>query len=118
MTWQQGRSNRMLNDIMCGLRLISEYRSIRLDGDLTSVKVSADSQYALINHAPDVRFVFLLFRTRLSPLLQEIHLWDLHAGRLARKYTGQHQGTHVIRSCFGGIDGNFVVSGSEGVYLT
>ncbi|KAG6909629.1 hypothetical protein DXG01_016411 [Tephrocybe rancida] len=70
--------------------------SIRLEGELTSVKVSQDSRYALINHAPD-----------------EIHLWDLDAGRLSRKYTGQRQGRHVIRSCFGGCDGNFVVSGSE-----
>ncbi|KAG6865928.1 hypothetical protein C0991_010429 [Blastosporella zonata] len=70
--------------------------SIRLDGELTSVKISQDSRYALINHAPD-----------------EIHLWDLEAGRLARKYTGQRQGRYVIRSCFGGYDGNFVVSGSE-----
>ncbi|KAH7926652.1 WD40 repeat-like protein [Leucogyrophana mollusca] len=70
--------------------------SVQLDGELTSVKISDDSRYALINHAPD-----------------EIHLWDLDAGRMARKFTGQRQGHHVIRSCFGGIDGNFVVSGSE-----
>ncbi|KAG5654117.1 hypothetical protein H0H81_007169 [Sphagnurus paluster] len=71
--------------------------TIRLDGELTSVKVSQDSRFALINHAPD-----------------EIHLWDLDAARLSRKFTGQKQGRHVIRSCFGGHDGNFVVSGSEG----
>ncbi|KAG5643231.1 hypothetical protein DXG03_001315 [Asterophora parasitica] len=70
--------------------------SIRLEGELTSVKVSQDSRFALINHAPD-----------------EVHLWDLYTGRLSRKFTGQKQGRHVIRSCFGGYDGNFIVSGSE-----
>lgn len=29
--------------------------SIRLEGELTSVKISQNSQYALINHSPDVR---------------------------------------------------------------
>ena len=45
---------------------------------------------------------------------QEIHLFDLKARRVIRRYMGQRQGQHIIRSCFGGPDSNFVVSGSEG----
>ncbi|KAJ4487725.1 WD40-repeat-containing domain protein [Lentinula aciculospora] len=70
--------------------------SIKLDGELTSVKISQDSQYALISHSPD-----------------EIQLWDLRLGRLSCKFTGQRQGRHVIRSCFAGLNDSFVVSGSE-----
>ncbi|KAI6150688.1 WD40 repeat-like protein [Pisolithus tinctorius] len=71
-------------------------QSITTEGELTSVKISGDSRFALVNHAPDA-----------------IHLVDLNDGHMARKFTGQRQRQHVIRSCFGGVDGNFVVSGSE-----
>ncbi|KAJ7157017.1 WD40 repeat-like protein [Mycena crocata] len=70
--------------------------SILFEGELTSVSVSQNSQYALISRSPD-----------------DIQLWDLNLGRLARKYTGQRQSKDIIRSCFGGFESNFVVSGSE-----
>jgi len=70
--------------------------STRLEGGLTSIQITQDSQYALINHSPN-----------------EIYLWDISKGKIARKYSGQRQGRHIIRSCFGGIDNNFIVSGSE-----
>jgi len=60
------------------------------------VKITADSRYALVNQAPD-----------------EIYLWDLSTMQMSRKYVGQRQGRHIIRSCFGGAEENFIVSGSE-----
>jgi len=65
-------------------------------GEVTSVKISQDSRYALIGHGPD-----------------EIQLWDLEAPRLTRAFIGHQQGKNVIRSCFGGVDEHFVASGSE-----
>ncbi|KAJ7510144.1 WD40 repeat-like protein [Mycena galericulata] len=70
--------------------------SVLFEGELTSLSVSQNSQYALISRSPD-----------------DIQLWDLNMGRLVRKYTGQRQSKHIIRSCFGGFESNFVVSGSE-----
>ncbi|KAH9848901.1 WD40 repeat-like protein [Lenzites betulinus] len=74
---------------------------IRLEGELTSVKISQDSQYALINRASE------------NGPPAEIQLLDLNTEEVVRKYTGHAQSKHVIRSCFGGVEGNFVLSGSE-----
>ncbi|CAE6517146.1 unnamed protein product [Rhizoctonia solani] len=74
----------------------NELFSVGLSNEVTSVKATADSRYVLISHAPD-----------------EVQLWDLDAQRMCQKYTGHYQGKHVIRSCLGGPDGGFVLSGSE-----
>jgi hypothetical protein len=46
--------------VSCILRLSTGanryyFRSIQFSGELTSVRISCDSKYALVNHAPDVR---------------------------------------------------------------
>jgi WD40 repeat protein len=45
--------------------LTSSHRTVQLEGELTSVKVSADSRYAIINHAPDVGSLAVSFIYRL-----------------------------------------------------
>lgn len=45
---------------------------------------------------------------------QGVHLWDLDDRILVRKFQGVIQGFYVIHSCFGGVNQNFVASGSEG----
>ncbi|KAJ3632139.1 hypothetical protein Zmor_019148 [Zophobas morio] len=61
-----------------------------------SIALSADSRYALV-----------------SLQSQHIHLWDLHEAKLVKKFSGPTQGRFVIRSCFGGHNDSFVLSGSE-----
>lgn len=73
-----------------------EEATMEENAKLTSICLSSDCKYALVN---------------LST--KEIHLWDIDERRIVRKYLGQKQGKFVIRSCFGGIDQGFIVSGSE-----
>ncbi|KAJ1546499.1 hypothetical protein HK096_005016 [Nowakowskiella sp. JEL0078] len=46
---------------------------------------------------------------------QELHLWDLKERRITKKYIAgkKNEAKFVVRSCFGGCEESFVVSGSE-----
>ncbi|ORX43103.1 WD40 repeat-like protein [Piromyces finnis] len=74
-----------------------EINSIQETDFITSLYLSNDSRYALLN----------------LRAIQEIHLWDLEEQRIVQKYSGQKQGRFVIRSCFGGLNQTFIASGSE-----
>ncbi|KAH8702015.1 WD domain protein [Talaromyces proteolyticus] len=63
---------------------------------ITSVSVSKDSKFVLINMAEG-----------------QIQLIDLDTTEVVRRFRGQKQGEYVIRSSFGGAAENFIVSGSE-----
>lgn len=76
---------------------------IQMVSELTCISVSKDSRYILMN---------------MGTGLQEVHLMDLATAEVVRKFSGQKQKEFMIRSCFGGADENFVVSGSEGSFPT
>jgi len=50
----------------------------------------------------------------LNVATQGVHLWDLQDRCLVRKFQGVTQGHFTIHSCFGGINQDFIASGSEG----
>lgn len=49
----------------------------------------------------------------LNVFTQGVHLWDLKDKILLRKFQGAKHGFYIIHSCFGGINQNFIASGSE-----
>lgn len=46
---------------------------------------------------------------------QGVHLWDLEDKCLIRRFQGVTQGHFTIHSCFGGVNQDFIASGSEGL---
>ncbi len=52
----------------------------------------------------------------LNVATQGVHLWDLEDRILLRKFQGVTQGFYTIHSCFGGVNQDFIASGSEGRY--
>ncbi|TKY89293.1 hypothetical protein EX895_001824 [Sporisorium graminicola] len=78
------------------LRTREETGSIYMRDEVVSLAVSRDSQYALINVRPS-----------------ELQMWDISRQCLVRRFNGHKLSQHVIGCGFGGIDENFVVSGSE-----
>lgn len=71
--------------------------SIDLRTRLTSVSISADSRFLLINHTNGL-----------------VELFDLADREAVQNYTGHVGGEFMIRSAFGGANESFVISGSEG----
>lgn len=49
----------------------------------------------------------------LNVSMQGLHLWDLRDKCLIRVFQGVTQGNYMIYSCFGGVNENFIASGSE-----
>ena len=74
-----------------------EEYSILMKQKMTSVSISRDSKYMLINMAND-----------------EVHLIEIETAEICRRFLGQKQEGFVIRSCFGGADENLIISGSAG----
>jgi hypothetical protein len=52
----------------------------------------------------------------LNVATQGVHLWDLEDKVLVKKYQGVTQGHFTIHSCFGGVNQDFIASGSEGTH--
>lgn len=70
---------------------------------VTSVKLSPCGRYALLNISLESS----------SSKVSRLDMWDLNKKEKVREYIGHVQSMFVIRSCFGGNNGCFIVSGSE-----
>lgn len=46
---------------------------------------------------------------------QGVNLWDIQDRCLVRRFQGAAQGHFTIHSCFGGVNQDFIASGSEGI---
>jgi len=75
---------------------LSDQPLIQEDHAIMSFTTDQTDRYALLNVAT-----------------QGLHMWDLKARALVRKFVGIQQGFYTNYSCFGGLAQSFVASGSE-----
>mmetsp|Transcript_35139 Transcript_35139/g.47990 ORF Transcript_35139/g.47990 Transcript_35139/m.47990 type:complete len:581 (+) Transcript_35139:176-1918(+) len=75
--------------------------SIQENDEISSLYLSQDGRYLLTSPS----------NSRNET--KEIHLWDLREKKIIQRYTGHKQCRFVIRSCLGGANEGFVLSGSE-----
>jgi len=75
---------------------LSDQPQIQEDHAIMSFTTDQTDRFALLNIAT-----------------QGLHMWDIRARALVRKFVGITQGFYTIHSCFGGLDQSFVASGSE-----
>lgn len=73
-----------------------EVGCVYLWDELTSITFSDDSKHILLNQRPN-----------------ESQIWDVQRQSLVMRLNGHKVSKHVIRSCFGGVERAFVISGSE-----
>ncbi|KAJ8669841.1 hypothetical protein QAD02_001100 [Eretmocerus hayati] len=75
---------------------LSEFTLLQEDHPIMSFSVNKADRQALLNVAH-----------------QGVHLWDLQDRCLIRRFQGVTQGHFTIHSCFGGVNQDFIASGSE-----
>ncbi|CAB0035689.1 unnamed protein product [Trichogramma brassicae] len=75
---------------------LSEFTILQEDHPIMSFSVNKADRQALLNVAH-----------------QGVHLWDLQDRCLVRRFQGVTQGHFTIHSCFGGVNEDFIASGSE-----
>ncbi len=71
-------------------------KEIHLNKKITSIRITKDSKFILINVGSN-----------------ELHIWDIENYYLVSKFFGNKQEKYIIRSCFGGLNDSIVASGSE-----
>ncbi|KAK7473695.1 hypothetical protein BaRGS_00035092 [Batillaria attramentaria] len=75
---------------------LTDFHILQEDHPIMSFSVNDTGRLALLNVAT-----------------QGVHLWDLKDRVLVRKFQGVTQGYYTIFSCFGGLNQDFIASGSE-----
>jgi len=82
-------------------------RTYNFEGTKDSGLIQESHSIMSFNTSSDNRYMIL------NVALQGVNLWDIKDRTLVRKFRGVTQGFYMIHSCFGGVNEDFIASGSE-----